>query len=157
MTAPQRPVLIREVPDWKLCEENRPHYGAFLAAAGVSEAVLDAHAAHLGVVAPTPEQRRIEATDDLIWLFVNLRYVSANLPVSAFIGYVLVAPGPTPTRGAIVDLMGDWDFRPLGWLAAAAGLTPTEYDARQPDPASLVLLAGLRHGPVIGLLAEGLA
>lgn len=155
----QRPVRLRDMPKWRVAPETMPQWIAAFEAAGVPEPVLDAYATHLDNRAPTPQERRVDATDDLIRLLDALRRMSArvaDLPVPAFVGYTLATAHPLLTQD-IFARMEEWDFRPLGWLAAAAGLTPTEYDIRRPESRTLVTLAVLRQGPAAGLLAEALA
>lgn len=130
-----------------------------LADHGVSEPILDAYAQKLRISATGQADRRGEAADDLIFLaaFYADRDVVANLPMATLAGYAFAEPGITPATEDIYSRMRAWGFRPIGWLAFAAGLTPDEYNTRHPDVQTLVLLAGLRHGPAIGLLAEALA
>jgi hypothetical protein len=146
-------------PDW----ENQESLLASCEAIGADEALLAYYAWRMGSGQPELIASPFQASSNLAsFIFTCITWESSNpfgfLTARDVLGYAFTTSPDRPVscNAALRRVVREWNARPLGWLAAAAGYTPEEYDALDPQPATsnLVLLAGLRnpHLPVNALL-----
>lgn len=157
-------MLVEDLDLARLNHDSPAELAVFLQQSGIPLPVLTAYAGKHRSVTLGTDQPAEAAAEDLTYLFRQAMGVSAYrrlhaLPVRVFVGYALAMPAEIPPQvWSVRDLADDWNCRPVGWLAATAGLTPAEYDTTKPDLDTLMTLAALRGAPagVLAALAEDL-
>jgi hypothetical protein len=136
---------------------------AILKAAGLPESGLLAYASKVRLTGYSTGESPERTLDDIRWMIVHTRnfdgYGSVlRMSLASLIGFALLQPSDLPPLETLAARGLAWGYRPEGFLAAAAGYTPSEYETLIPTPDvdALVTLAVLRHGPVFADLAEEL-